>query len=128
VDKRARDVVEGGNRPATIERRGVGDRFRRQRARTEIVGEGNAEAGAVGPFDQPQLRPAASAERTVRHQRRIAGETLRREGEVGGMAGERRGAGPEAGKGAWTLEYRVAVSLHCRETSAPPNATPCGAF
>ena len=96
VDEVARDVVEGGHRPAALERRRIGDRLRRQRALAEIVGEGRAEPGAIGPLDQAETRPAGRAEPALDADGPCTGEALRRQDEIDERAEARDGSGAEA--------------------------------
>ena len=61
VDKLAGNIVVGGDRTAAVERRGIGNRLRRQRPRPQIIAERRAEARAIRLLDQAKLRPARRA-------------------------------------------------------------------
>ena len=63
VDELAGDVVIARRGAGPLEHRRIGDRGRRQQGHAEIDRERRAEALAIGPLDELDVRPAAGAER-----------------------------------------------------------------
>ena len=81
MDERAGNVIEAHGSAGTPVGRRIGDRLHREHAGPGIIGEGNAEAFAIGWGDERELRPAGRAQRGIAH-RLAAGRAKRRQRHV----------------------------------------------
>ena len=114
-----------GDRAQPVEGRRIGDRLRRQGPRPEIVGEGNAEPGAIRLLDQPEFAPADRAQPAEPRDMALAGEALGRQRQIGrGGRDSAQRPRPRPPRPLPRVRPRMNVPVHADQTSAGTGAAP----